>query len=82
MLPQILQQLGSQNPMMAMIKQAKAVLGTMGNPEAMLMQIANNNPIVRQTINQYGSVEGAINALCKQKGVDPQELMKELSGIL
>ena len=64
--------------MVAMIKQAKTMLGAMGNPEAALSQIVNNNPVVQQTINQYGSVEGAINALCKQKGIDPRELMDAL----
>ena len=42
------------------------------------MQIANSNPLVRQTIDQYGSVDGAINALCRQKGIDPQEFMNML----
>lgn len=64
--------------MMAMIRQAKTALGAMNNPEAALMQIANSNPLVRQTIDQYGSVDGAINALCRQKGIDPQEFMNML----
>ena len=64
--------------MMAMIRQAKTALGAMNNPEAALMQIANSNPLVRQTISQYGSVDGAINALCRQKGIDPQEFMNML----
>ena len=79
MLPQILQQLGgNQNPMMAMIKQAKTVIAAMNNPETALMQMANSNPAVRQAISQYGSIEGAIAALCKQKGIDPQEFMNAL----
>lgn len=79
MVPQILQQLGGgQNSMMAMIKQAKMALGAMNNPEAALTQIVNNNPIVKQTISQYGSVEGAVTALCKQKGINPHELIDAL----
>lgn len=64
--------------MMAMIKQAKTALSAMGNPEAALTQIANMNPAVRNAISQYGSVDGAITALCKQKGIDPQEFMAAL----
>lgn len=79
MIPQILQQLGGgQNPMMAMIKQAKSMLGAMQNPQAALAQIVNNNPAVNQVIRQYGSVEGAITALCNQKGINPREFMDAL----
>lgn len=76
MIPQILQQLGGGQSLIAKIKQAKAMLGS--NPQAMLTQIVNNNPMVRQVINQYGSVDGAVNALCQQKGINPQELMEAL----
>ena len=80
MIPQILQQLGNgqQKQMLAMIKQAKAALGAMQNPQAALNQIVQNNPVVQQTISQYGSVEGAITALCQQKGINPQEFMDAL----
>ena len=79
MIPQILQQLGGgQNSMMAMIKQAKMALGAMQNPQAALNQIVQNNPMVNQVIRQYGSVDGAITAICQQKGINPQELMDAL----
>ena len=78
MIPQILTQLGGQNQMITMIKQAKTILGAMQNPQAALTQIINNNPIVNQVIQQYGSVDGAITAICKQKGINPQEVMDAL----
>lgn len=79
MIPQILTQLGGgQNPMISMIKQAKVMLGAMQNPQAALTQIINNNPIVNQVIQQYGSVDGAITAICKQKGINPQEVIDAL----
>ena len=78
MIPQILQQLGGGNSMLAMIRQAKAILGGMQNPQAALTQIVNQNPIVNQVIRQYGSVDGAINALCQQKGINPQEFLDAL----
>ena len=76
MIPQILQQLGGGQSLTAMIKQAKAMLGS--NPQAMLTQIVNQNPIVNQVIRQYGSIDGAITALCQQKGINPHELMDAL----
>ena len=78
MIPQILQQLGGGNSMLTMIKQAKAILGGMQNPQAALTQIVNQNPIVNQVIRQYGSVDGAITALCNQKGINPQEFLDAL----
>ena len=78
MVPQILQQLGGGNSMLTMIKQAKAILGGMQNPQAALTQIVNQNPIVNQVIRQYGSVDGAITALCNQKGINPQEFLDAL----
>lgn len=66
--------------MVSMIKQAKMVLNAMNNPEAALAQFVNSNPIVKQTISQYGSVDGAIIALCKQKGIDPHEFMEAVGG--
>ena len=79
MIPQILQQLGNgQNPIVAMIKQAKAVLGSMNNPQAALTQMLNQNPAVNQIIRQYGGVDAAITALCQQKGINPQEFMEAL----
>ena len=77
MIPQILRQLGN-NSLISQIKQAKAMLGAMGNPQAVLTQIVNNNPMIRQIISQYGSVDGAITALCQQKGINPQELADAL----
>ena len=78
MMPQILQQLGGGQSLIPMIRQAKAMLGAMQNPQAALTQIVNQNPIVNQVIRQYGSVDGAITALCNQKGINPQEFMDAL----
>ena len=77
-IPQILTQLGGGQDLIAKVKQAKAMLGAMQNPQAALTQIVNQNPIVNQVIRQYGSVDGAITALCNQKGINPQEFMDAL----
>lgn len=77
MQPQILRQLGS-NPIIAQVKQARAMLGAIGNPQAAMAQILQSNPQVGQMISQYGGINGAITALCQQKGIDPHELIEAL----
>jgi len=78
-MPQILQQLGIRtNPVIQGVKQARAMLGSLQNPQMMLNQIMNQNPQVQQIINQYGSVDGAIRAVCEQKGIDYQEFVDAL----
>ena len=60
--------LGGQNPMMAQIKNAVAMVK--GDPNAM------NNPQVQQLIQQHGSAQNAFYALARQMGVDPNEVMR------
>ena len=48
------------------------------NPQAMINQIIQQNPQVNQIISQFGSVDGAINALCAQQGISVNELMDAL----
>lgn len=60
--------LGGQNPMMAQIKNAVAMVK--GDPNAM------NNPQVQQLIQQHGSAQNAFYALAKQMGIDPNEVMR------
>ena len=70
-----------QNPLaklLPQIKQVKQILGSVQNPNAMLNQILQSNPQVSQIINQYGSIDGAINAICQQQGINPQEFMDAL----
>jgi transketolase N-terminal domain/subunit len=62
--------LGGQNPMMAQIKNAVAMVK--GDPNAM------NNPQVQQLIQQHGSAQNAFYALAKQMGIDPNEVMRML----
>ena len=80
-IPQILQQLGNGqavNPMMAQIKQAKAVMSMLNGQQIDLNRIIQQNPKVQEAIAQYGSVNGAIQAICQQKGIDYHEFMNAL----
>lgn len=71
--------------MKAQLQQAKQVLRqamSLGNPQAMMNQMLMNNPNVNQALNfikQAGNnPQSAFLALAKQKGVDPNEFIKEL----
>ena len=77
-IPQILTQLSGNQNLIAMAKQAKAMLGAVNNPQAALNQFVTQHPVINQVIRQYGSVDGAITALCQQKGINPQEFMDAL----
>jgi len=63
---------------MQTVKQAKAMMASVQNPDLMINQILRQNPQVNQVISQYGSVDGAINALCAQQGINPQEFLEAL----
>ena len=77
-IPPILQQLGGNplgNQMLTQIKQAKALMGMMNGQQINLNTILQQNPVVQETITRYGSVDGAIQALCQQKGINYQAFM-------
>ena len=66
------------NPIMNMYK---TILGA-ENPNAMLQQMAQNNPQLKQTldyINQNGgNAKDLFYAMAKQKGVDPNTILNQL----
>ena len=79
MIPQILQQLNGGLRIPPQIRQMIGMLKSSGNPQAMLMQMMQNNPNVKQAmeiVQQYGGdAEKAFYALAKQKGINPQEIL-------
>ena len=78
-IPQILQQLQGTGPMagnMAQIKNMIGMIRGMGNPQAMVQAMAQNNPQVRQILQQYGGdPKQAFYGVAKQAGIDPDELL-------
>ena len=63
--------------MMAQIKQAKMAMNAMSG-QINVNQILQQNPQVNQLIGSFGSVDGAIHAVCQQKGIDYQEFMEAM----
>ena len=85
-IPPILQQLGKSN-IMGMIQPIKQMLNmvkTAQDPQAMLNQLAMNNPNMKKamdTVNQYGGDSmKAFQETAKQMGIDPNEIMNMLKG--
>ena len=79
MIPQILQQLNGGLRIPPQIRQMIGMLKSSGNPQALLMQMMQNNPNVKQAMEiaqQYGGdAEKAFYALAEQKGINPQEIL-------
>ena len=74
-IPQILQQLQGAGPM-GQIRNMINMVRSMGNPQAMVQQMAQNNPQVRQILQQYGGdPKRAFYGLAQQAGIDPDELI-------
>ena len=64
------------------IKQAVNVARSVGNPQMMMNQIMQNNPMysqVQQIIQQNGGdPKQAFYNLCSQMGVDPNQILNSL----
>lgn len=78
-IPQILQQLGGGLRIPPQIKQMIAAVRSSGNPQAMLNQLMQTNPNMRQAmeiIQQYGGdADRAFREIARQKGINPQEIL-------
>ena len=82
MIPQILQQLGGGLKIPPQIRQMISMVKSAGNPQAMLNQLMQTNPQMKQVmeiVQQYGgNAEKAFYALAEQKGINPQEILDML----
>lgn len=53
------------------------------NPQAVLQQMAQQNPMIgnlMQIANQNGGLQNAFYTMCKEQGVDPNTILNELKG--
>ena len=61
---------------MAQIKNMIGMFRGMGNPQAMIQTMAQNNPQLQQLLRQYnGDAKQAFYGVAKQAGIDPDELI-------
>ena len=74
----ILQTIGKQN--LGQIKSMMNLVKTAGNPQAMINQLMQTNPQMRNVMNYVnqngGDPKRAFSQLAQQKGVDPDEILK------
>lgn len=72
----------SSNSNLSGIKQMMQMFKMASNPQQYLASVVNQNPQMREVINlvnQSGkSPKDAFYALAKQRGVDPDEILKQL----
>lgn len=65
------------------IKSIYRAMSQSNNPYAMFMQLAGNNPQMQPIINamQQGNSPRAIfNNMCQQRGINPDEFIKNITG--
>lgn len=71
-----------QTPNLNQIRNMMNTVKSAGNPQAMLMNMAQNNPRIKQAmdvINQSGGdPQKAFYALAEQKGVNPEDILSQL----
>lgn len=79
--------LNPNNPMnannMAPIRGAYQMLKNSPNPMAMFRQMAINNPRLQPIVNmlnQGQSPQQIFNSLCRQRGINPQEFLRQIAG--
>ena len=85
MLPQILQQLAGASPLAGNLSQLKSMMQMVrnaGNPAAMMQNMAQNNPQMRQVMDMVqqagGNPQKAFYAACEQRGINPQQIIDAL----
>lgn len=73
----ILQTLNNGN-MMAQARQMAQMFKTANNPQQMVNQMLNNNPQVKQFVEQYGDPKTAFYKLAEQRGINPDDVLNLL----
>lgn len=74
---------GSQNnPGIQNLKSVMKRLQTLSNPTQTLTDLANQNPSIKQVLtmaqSQHMSLKDLYYLLAKEKGVDPEDILKQL----
>ena len=81
-IPQILQQLGGGVMIPPQIRQMVQAFKCAGNPQAMLNQMLQTNPQMKQAMDfvkaSGGDPKAAFYRLAEQKGINPQAILDQL----
>ena len=75
-------QMPTQNPQMQQIKNLMHTVQMSANPQLALQQIINQNPNLKNVLNLANSngvnLQQLFYTMAQQKGVDPQQVLREL----
>ena len=67
------------NPFMDRVRNAGQAIRAMKDPQAYAQQMIQQNPQLQEVLRKYnGDPRAAFNAVAKQMGVDPNEVMRSL----
>ena len=79
MIPQILRQLGGGLSIPPQVRQMISLVKSSGNPQAILNQLVQTNPNMKQVmeiVQQYGGdANKAFYDLAEKNGINPQEIL-------
>ena len=80
MIPQILQQLGGGLQLPPQVRQMIQIIRGAGNPQAMLAQMMQNTPQMKQVmdiVNRYGGdADKAFRAVAEENGINTEEILR------
>lgn len=68
---------------MQSIRRMMQMYNSAKNPQTVLQQMAQQNPMINglmQIGNQNGGLQNAFYTMCKEQGVDPNAILNELKG--
>lgn len=68
---------------MAGIRNLYQMIMNSGNPMQTFQQLASNNPNMQPILNmlrQGGNPQQIFNSLCQQRGINPSEFLKSITG--
>ena len=78
----MLQMLNKTNPVMSQLQPLFNMVKASRNPQAMLSQIAQTNPQLRQTLDfvnrSGGDPKSAFYKMAEEKGVNPEDILSML----
>ena len=67
------------------IRQMMGAVKAAQNPMAALQQMAGQNPQLQQALQLVqqsgGDPQAALNKLCQERGIDPQQILSMINGI-
>ena len=77
----LMQMMGGQaaNPAIQSIKRMMGMYRAAQNPQAILQQMARQNPMVSQIMQMsQGNLKDTFYQMCQQKGVNPDDILAQL----